>query len=519
MLAKKIIIQLTIGLTVILTGLLAIRCQRPPDSLPNILLIVSEDHGAHLSCYGDTIIQTPHLDKIAKDGILFKNAYVTESVCSPSRSSILTGLYPHQNGHFGLATMGYHFVGDVQNVYALLKKRGYRTGMIGKLHLNPADSFPIDFHPIRESNFQKIGLSRYAQHADSFMTRSEEPFFLMVNIPEAHFPFQDVVEGKPENPVTANDVAGFPYMGFENARINAIVANYYNCFLRLDETVGKIMDRLESSGKKENTLVIYLSDHGDEMARGKFDIYEASTRIPFLVNWPGKVAKGRQSDALISTVDIVPTLLDVAGVAIPGRVSGKSLRPLFENPQAEFRNYLFTEYNCDPVFYFPRRAVRDNRYKLIYSLLDDRKNPTALHYIGNRSKAVEGSPTLEELASAPDSIRRLYQDWIQPPKIQLYDLQKDPWEFRDLSADPRFANVKERLLTALCTWQVETDDPFRFPEKLRDLTAEHDTLGTWRRKNDWQYPEYLYKNKVEAKRTGECSVTSGSDLAIGALYK
>jgi N-sulfoglucosamine sulfohydrolase len=516
---KRTIMHLTTGLAVILAGLLVIRCQQAPDTLPNILLIVSEDHGAHLSCYGDTIIQTPHLDKIAKDGILFRNAYVTESVCSPSRSSILTGLYPHQSGHFGLASMGYHFVGDVQNVYALLKRRGYRTGMIGKLHLNPADSFPIDFHPIKGSNFQKTGLSRYAEHAGTFMTQSDEPFFLMVNIPEAHFPFQDVVEGKPEKPLTAKDVAGFPYIGFENERINAIVANYYNCFLRLDETVGRIMDRLQTSGKKENTLVIYLSDHGDEMARGKFDIYEASTRIPFLVNWPGKVQKGQESNALISTVDIVPTLLDVAGAAIPQRVSGTSLRPLFENPQAEFRDYLFTEYNCDPVFYFPRRAVRDHQYKLIYSLLDNRKNPTALHYVGNRSKAVEGSPTLEELASAPDSIRQLYQEWMQPPKIQLYDLQKDPWEFRDLSADPRFADVKERLLTALCSWQVETDDPFRFPEKLRDLTAEHDTLGTWRRKDDWQYPEYLYGNNVDAKRTSECSVTSGADLAMSRLSK
>lgn len=517
--AKRTVIHVTIGLSALFIGLLIMRCKPTPDTLPNILLIVSEDHGAHLSCYGDTIIQTPHLDKIATDGILFRNAYVTESVCSPSRSSILTGLYPHQSGHFGLATMGYHFVGDVQNVYSLLKKRGYRTGMIGKLHLNPADSFPIDFHPIKGSNFQKIGLSRYAAHADSFMTESDKPFFLMVNIPEAHFPFQDVVEGKPEKPLKAKDVVGFPYIGFENDRINAVTANYYNCLLRLDETIGKIMDRLQTSGKKENTLVIYLSDHGDEMARGKFDIYEASTRIPFLVNWPGKVAKGQESDALISTIDIVPTLLDVAGVSVPKRVSGKSLKPLFENPDAEFREYLFTEYNCDPVLYFPRRAVRDEQYKLIYSLLDDRKNPTAVHYTENRTQALEGSPTLRELASAPDSIQLLYQDWIQPPKIQLYDLQNDPWEFRDLSSDSRFARVKERLLSELCNWQIQTDDPFRFPEKLHDLTAEHDTLKTWRRKNDWQYPQYLYGQDVEEGRINECSTTSRAELVTSAFWK
>ncbi len=107
------------------------------DTPPNILLIVSEDHGPHLSCYGDTIIHTPHLDNIANEGMLFKNAYVIQSVCSSSSSSILTDLFPHQNGHLGLASQGYHFVGEVDNIYALLKKSGYGTGMIVKLHLHP----------------------------------------------------------------------------------------------------------------------------------------------------------------------------------------------------------------------------------------------------------------------------------------------------------------------------------------------------------------------------------------------
>jgi len=331
------------------------------DTFPNILLIVSEDHGPHLSCYGDTIIHTPHLDNIAKEGMLFKNAYVTQSVCSPSRSSILTGLFPHQNGHLGLASQGYHFVGEVDNIYALLKKAGYRTGMIGKLHLNPESSFPIDYHPIKGSNFAKHDLSRYAAYADTMMRAraAEEPFFLMVNYPDAHYPFQDTVEGRPAHPVSPEDVASFPYIGFDNERIRSITASYYNCILRLDECIGELMGVLEASGKKENTLVIYLSDHGDEMARGKFDIYEASTKVPFLVSWPGKVEAGVTSEALISSTDIVPTLLEAVGVPIPPKITGKSLFPLFDNPEIDFRKYLFTEYNCDPVLYFARRAVRD----------------------------------------------------------------------------------------------------------------------------------------------------------------
>jgi N-sulfoglucosamine sulfohydrolase len=481
---------------IVLSGSSCESFQREP--LPNILLIVSEDHSAHLSCYGDTVISTPNLDAIAGEGLLFANAYVTQAVCSPSRSSILTGLYPHQNGHLGLATHGYRLVGDTPNVYELLKAKGYRTGMIGKLHLNPAEQFPIDYHPIKGSNFEKRGLSRYAAHADTFMRASDEPFFLMVNFPDAHYPFQDVVEGRPADPLSPDEVAVFPYIGFENERIRKITTNYYNCLQRLDESVGELMQALGASGKKRNTLVIYLSDHGDEMARGKFDIYEVGIRIPFLASWPGRIEPGTRSDALISTIDIVPTLLNVAGVAQTKGMTGQSLLPLFKNPKADFREYLFAEYNCDPVLYYPRRSVRDNRYKLIYTLLEDRENPTANFYIANSTPAYEGSPTFAELATAPDSIQALYREWVNPPKVQLYDLLADPWEFRDLSKDPRYHEVADRLLTSLKRWQEESGDPMRDPDKLRRLTIEHDGLDGWKKKNDWDYPEYLYGESITA---------------------
>jgi arylsulfatase A-like enzyme len=194
-------------------------------------------------------------------------------------------------------------------------------------------------------------------------------------------------------------------------------------------------------------------------------------------------------------VDIVPTILDAVGLAIPEEVAGKSLLPLFHNPGSDFREYLFTEYNCDPILYFPSRAVRDKQYKLIYTLLNDRKNPTAVYYTENKTPALEGSPTLQELNTAPDSIKEMYHSWLSPPKIQLYDLARDPWEFQDISSDPNYAAVKERLLEVLFAWQEETNDPLRFPEKLRALTVEHDRLDSWGKKEDWRYPDYLYGKK------------------------
>ena len=489
---KSVLIYL---IPIAVTGCKTPKIKEVSENPPNILLIVSEDHSPHLSCYGDTIIKTPHLDNIAKEGILFRNAYVTQSVCSPSRSSILTGLYTHQNGHLGLATHGHHLVGDIDNIYSMLKKVGYRTGMIGKLHVNPASSFPIDFHPITGGNFAKIGLHRYWEYADTFMKASNDPFFLMVNFPDAHWPLQDQIDGRPANPVTPDDVVSFPYINFDNQRIRSITANYYNCILRLDECIGELMQKLNKSGLKDNTLVIFLSDHGDQMARGKYNVYEAGVRVPFLVQWPGKIQAGIESDALVSAVDIVPTILDAVGFNIPENLAGKSLIPLFKNPEVAFREYLFVEQNSDNLAnYFPRRAVRDKKYKLIYSLLEDRKNPQASEYINHPEHNKPewfGCPTSDELKAAPYFVRRMYHSWLYPPKIQLYDLEDDPWELNDISSDPEYFHVKNELLNALYVWQKQTNDPLRFPEKLMALTAEHDTIARSNNRN-WIYPQYLY---------------------------
>jgi N-sulfoglucosamine sulfohydrolase len=462
--------------------------QRPP----NILLIVSEDHSPHLSCYGDTVIKTPNLDKIAEEGILFRNAYVTESICSPSRSSILTGLYPCQNGQLGTAAHGYHLVGEVANIYQSLKNAGYRTGMIGKLHLKPEGSFPIDFHPIKESNYKKLGLRRYSEFADSFMVKSSEPFFLMVNLPDAHGDWEDRVEGRPANPVSVADVTTFPHIGLDNERLRGITTSYYNCILRMDECVGELMARLNQPGLRDNTLIIYLSDHGDQMGRGKVYLYEAGVKVPFIVSWPGKIPRGIESEALISTIDIVPTILEAAGLHNPGNLPGRSLSPLFKNPDKKIREYIFTERNCNArMFHYPQRAVRDNRFKLIYTLLENRGDPVAI-YFHDRPDTYIGTPKLKEIEKAGGQLKRIYDILLYPPKIQLYDLENDPWEFNDLSGDPDYGIIKQNLLDTLLNNMDKIKDPLRSPENLRKLTLEHDSVAKITDYVDWKYPKYLY---------------------------
>jgi N-sulfoglucosamine sulfohydrolase len=481
-----------------LIAFMAFKKSSDKPARPNILLITSEDHSPHLSCYGDQVIKTPHLDQLASNGLLLENAYVTQSVCSPSRSSILTGLYPHQNGQLGLTTHGYHMVDGVKNIFTMLKQAGYRTGLIGKLHVDPATDFQIDSWPLKSPNYEKHALDQYAKLATKFMAADDQPFFLMVNYPDAHWPFEDVVEGRPKKPVLKDQIAVFPYIGFDNVQIRSYATSIYNGILRLDECIGELMETLKASGKQENTLIIYLSDHGDEMARGKFDIYEQATKVPFIVNWPGKVTKGIRSKALVSSVDIVPTILEAAGaLSATKNLPGKSLSPLFKQGDAPFGDYLFTEKNGDQVdLYYPRRAVRDSRYKLIYSLLDDRKNIVAQKYTAeeNRNGPLAGSPTIKELEKAAPNVRNAYLDWLASPKFQLYDLQNDPYEFRNLANDPAYVKIKDRLFKALQEWQVRTNDPLRFPEKLKRLTTETDSMKI-SKNMVWRYPSYLYGAK------------------------
>ena len=284
--------MIRIHLSVIILAILSmVSCKTPVDEgKPNILLIVSEDNGPDLGCYGNPYVSTPNLDRLAEGGVLFENAFVTYSVCSPSRSTIFTGLYPHQNGQIGLATHKYRMHQSYKSIPVYLKEAGYRTGCLGKIHVNPESAISFDFHPIKSSNFSKRNLPSYAMHADTFINTSDEPFFLMVNFPDAHYPVQKQVEGLPVHPLEPEDVESIPFIGADSRRLREFTANYYNCMNRLDAAVGMLLEKLETSGKAENTIILYLGDHGAQFSRGKCSNYEAALRVPFIIKWPGEAS-------------------------------------------------------------------------------------------------------------------------------------------------------------------------------------------------------------------------------------
>ncbi|MBL8218777.1 MAG: sulfatase [Bryobacterales bacterium] len=475
----------------LLTGRMVAAPQRP-----NILLIVSEDNGLQLGCYGDRTVPTPHLDGLAAAGARWENAYVTQAVCSPSRASILTGLYPHQTGQIGLATHGFSMVRRVPTLPGLLKQSGYRTGLIGKLHVNPEEWFDFDFHWRDASavSFEHRDVARTAEVAGEFFSGTG-PFFLMVCFADAHLPFLRQHSGLPAKPVTAAEVKAFEAMGVDSPRLREHVADYYSCISRLDSGIGMLLRKLKESEREDQTLVAYLGDHGPQFSRGKTTCYEFALRVPLLMRWPGRIREGEVRRGLCSTIDLMPTLLEASNVPTPSHLPGRSLLP-----RGSERSALFCQWNTShpapaPSLLYPQRTVRDRRYKLISNLMAGQRNPTELYY--TEQKLVATGANAAEIASAPAKVRAAYSVWRDPPALELYDLERDPHEFANLAGRRDMRAIENRLLASLRRWQRETADPLADPVRLAQLAQEDREAaahpqGARRAGFRWRYPEYLY---------------------------
>lgn len=476
---------------------------------PNVLLIVSEDNGPEIGCYGDRYARTPYLDQLADEGLLFRNAYVPQAGCSQSRASFLTGLYPHQHGQIGLATWGFRlYREDTPNLPRSLKAVGYRTGIIGKLHINPALAFPFDFHEITSSNFKRSDLGAYAKHAEAFINAGDSPFFLSVNYPDAHDPWIGQVDGLPGKLQQKNDIHVMDYMGIDPPALREMVADYYNCISRLDSLIGDLLQVLERSGKADNTIVIYIGDHGADMLRGKRTCYEGGLRIPMLIRWPGRITP-QQRDEFVSTLDLMPTLLDACSAAAVEGLPGAALQPLFRPGTPSWRPHFCAEYHTHATIanYFPQRSIRGARYKLIESLLPGSIHPDYADTIrkldgdhaGRESDEVLDIPAA--IASAPAEIRNAYALMRSPPRYQLYDLQQDPHEFRNLADSAEHAEVLSDMKSRLHQWREATADPLLDSENLKRLTAEVRSVKkkSAARKYTWKYPDYMSNGAIGAE--------------------
>ena len=464
------------------------------ETRPNILLIVSEDNGPELGCYDEPHVKTPILDRLAKRGVRFSQAYVAQPGCSPSRASLLTGLYPHQNGQIGLSTWEFEmFREDTPNIVRSLNGAGYRTGIIGKVHVNPASAFPFQFAKIPSANFERESLDQYADVAADFFSEGDEPFFLSINYPEAHRPFHKQVDGRPADPLIDEEIKPLRYIGLDSPKLRTDTRDYYNCMARLDELVGDLLTELETSGKADNTLVVYIGDHGADLLRGKRTPYEGGVKVPMIISWPGPMQSGQIREELVSLVDLVPTFLEAAQAEPIEGLPGRSLLPLIRGEDVASRDYLFTEYHVHSAHnYYPQRTVRDKRFKLIWNLLPGEVNP-GYDFTVKRFYGTEEIDTA--LAGAPEEVQDAYKLMRSPPEFELYDLQNDPYEFRNLAENFTHSGKLRELKERLLTWRKETKDPFLNHESVLRLQSEIATIykdGEYSDQRDsWGYVRYM----------------------------
>lgn len=486
------------------------------DARPNILFVYTDDHAYQaISAYGSKINQTPNIDRLAREGMLFRECYVTNSICGPMRAVIQTGKYSHLNGFL---VNGNRFDGDQQTFPKLLRQAGYQTAVIGKWHLGthmapqgydysevllgqgPYYNPPMLRDENGDGQRERVNHTGYTTDIITDLALNwlqkkrdaERPFMLMyqhkaphrnwqpgpdhltkyddTDIPEPPTLFDDYV-GRgtaaktqdmslrytmnradlklvPPGNLTDEQLAkwnaayGPKNEAFEKMNLQGrdlvrwkyqrYIKDYLRCIDSVDDNLGRVLDYLDGSGLADNTIVIYSSDQGFYLGEhGWFDkrwVYEESLRTPFIVRWPGTVAAGSETDRIVSPLDFAQTFLEIAGVAAPTDMQGRSLVPLLRGAVPDdWRESFYYHYYEFPGAHAVRRhyAVVDGRYKLIHFYEDD------------------------------------LDEW------ELYDLTRDPYELTSVYEHPRYRDVQERLHQELTRLRNELQVPEEDPEASR----------------------------------------------------
>ena len=430
--------------------------QRPPDR-PNIVVYVADDLGwRDTGVYGNAAVRTPSIDRIARSGLLVRYAFVTSPQCSPSRISILSGRYPHTTRTEDLHTPT---PAGVRILPSYLQSAGYFTGMMAKTHLGPN----------AERQFQWYSPETVAALPAFLDSAGTRPFFLWVAFHEPHRPYDTTAAPKhaPERSVVT------PYL-VDTRATRTDIARYYDAIATMDGKIGEMTAELERRGLAGKTLVVFLSDNGAPFPREKGTLYDGGTREPLLFSWPGVIRPGTVYDrAPVSLVDLMPTLLEAAGLTPDSLVQGRSFRSLLTAPESFTpQEYVFTERNwhdCDEH----QRAVRDGRWKLIRT---DAYTDLPLCTAADIGMSPSFQSLRQRASAAPARLtaaqRRLFE--VPRARLELYDLERDPWEVHNLAGDPAQAARVRKMAEVLQAWMESTDD-FPAAWRVRDDNTDRIT--------------------------------------------
>ena len=440
----------------------------------NVLLIISDDHGYdQLGCYGNSVIKTPNLDAMASRGVRFTNAFAIAPSCSASRGSLLTGLYPHQNGQCGHEHNWHHFslLDWVETIPSLLKKNGYRTGLIGKLHVGSKSNLTFDYRVEGKEIMGNRDAMKIAQCAGEFFGQeTDKPFFLLIGYSDPHRDDQG-----PSGMRNVENFSGFAndktYPGIiptkyrpEDVRVpdylpdipevRAELADQYESVTRLDTSVGRVLENLKKSGRDGDTLVIYISDNGIPFPGAKTTLYDSGTKIPMIILSPEITTGGVVNQALVSLVDLMPTILDWASIKPPKyKLPGRSLKNILNASDDPTRQEVYCSHTFHEItMFYPMRALRTRKHKYILNLHPELEFPFATDLFVSKTWQGIVSRRLEMMG------KRSTQSYLYRPKEELYDVESDPAESVNLAGNPQYDGVLKELTAKLTAMRAATDD-------------------------------------------------------------
>jgi len=473
-----------------------VMAERREDKRLNILLITADDMNWDTpGCYGGTAPDiTPNIDRLASEGLRFTNAHVTVAVCQPSRQTLMTGRYPHRFGAPGFAPIDT----SVTTLPEVLSEAGYVNGCIGKAeHLQPEHkynwSLSLDIGAMKFGRDPDV----YYRHTRDFLAtaaREGKPFFLMANSHDPHRPFsgsRDEKESlarflddiKPPSRSYGIDEVDVPGFLPDLADVRKEMAQYHSSSRRCDDTVGAILRALSEAGHDEDTLVMFLSDNGIAMPFAKWNCYLNSTKTPWIVRWPGKVAPNAVDDRhFISGIDFMPTILEAAGLDRVAGMDGRSFLPVILGRDQEGRDSVVTAFYQSMAYYFgrdpkdapfpsleaegwihrpdlkgmvrdfPIRCVQNRRFGYLFNEWSDGK--TMFLRTGGLTPAAMARAAEDD----PEIAGRMKMLLYRVPE-EFYDFEADPNALNNLIGDERYRDEIDRMRRQLLDWMVEKADP------------------------------------------------------------
>ncbi len=445
----------------------------PKKSHPNIILMVTDDHGMDaLGCYGNPVIKTPNLDKLAKEGVRFSNAYCTSASSAASRSVLLTGRYGHATGAYGHVHDYHHFstYESVASLPVLLSKGGYYTARIGKYHVAPESVYHFD-KTLSADPRNTVEMANNCKEVFS----SKRPFFLyfcpddphrsdFTTAPEDwHSPNlfgnkKEGYKGVTTHEYSPEEVIVPPFLP-DNLDTRNELAQYYQSIDRIDQGVGRLMELLKKSGKADNTIIIYISDNGMAFPGAKTTVYDAGIKLPCIIRTPGMKVHDKVNNSMISWVDMTPTLLDMAGVKYDAsKFHGRTFRPVVEDTTkegAEGWDKIYASHNFHEItMYYPMRVIHDREYKLIWNAAWRQSYPFASDlFVSSTWQSIER--TGGKMYGG-----RKVRDFLFRPEFELYDIVNDPYEFENLAYKKRYKETLDKMVEELKEWQRQTKDPW-----------------------------------------------------------